>query len=102
MRPGHGLRLGLQRRLRLRLSRTGALAIELLHKAGIPRDVVQIVPGDGKVGGIDSVSLHGVGFGYVMNRMIWGPTRDDPRWQDALAPLLDGGAVLHGDRVSHQ
>ena len=28
----------------------GALAIELMHKAGIPRDVVQIVPGDGKVG----------------------------------------------------
>lgn len=29
----------------------GALAIELLHKAGIPRDVVQVIPGDGKVGG---------------------------------------------------
>ncbi|HEU4877580.1 MAG TPA: L-glutamate gamma-semialdehyde dehydrogenase, partial [Sphingomicrobium sp.] len=29
----------------------GALAIELMHRAGIPRDVVQIVPGDGKVGG---------------------------------------------------
>ena len=28
----------------------GALAIELMHKAGIPRDLVQIVPGDGKVG----------------------------------------------------
>ena len=28
----------------------GALAIELMHQAGIPRDVVQIVPGDGKVG----------------------------------------------------
>jgi RHH-type proline utilization regulon transcriptional repressor/proline dehydrogenase/delta 1-pyrroline-5-carboxylate dehydrogenase len=28
----------------------GALAIELMHKAGIPRDVVQMVPGDGRVG----------------------------------------------------
>ena len=28
----------------------GALAIELMHQAGIPRDVVQILPGDGKVG----------------------------------------------------
>ncbi len=28
----------------------GALAIELMHQAGIPRDVVQVVPGDGKVG----------------------------------------------------
>ena len=29
---------------------TGARAIELMHKAGIPRAVVQLVPGDGKVG----------------------------------------------------
>jgi RHH-type proline utilization regulon transcriptional repressor/proline dehydrogenase/delta 1-pyrroline-5-carboxylate dehydrogenase len=29
----------------------GALAIELMHAAGIPREVVQVVPGDGKVGG---------------------------------------------------
>ena len=28
----------------------GALAIELLHQAGIPRAIVQLVPGDGKVG----------------------------------------------------
>ncbi len=28
----------------------GALAIELMHEAGIPRDIVQLVPGDGKVG----------------------------------------------------
>ncbi|MDP9162711.1 MAG: bifunctional proline dehydrogenase/L-glutamate gamma-semialdehyde dehydrogenase PutA [Pseudomonadota bacterium] len=28
----------------------GALAIELMHAAGIPREVVQLVPGDGKVG----------------------------------------------------
>jgi RHH-type proline utilization regulon transcriptional repressor/proline dehydrogenase/delta 1-pyrroline-5-carboxylate dehydrogenase len=28
----------------------GALAIELMHQAGIPRDVVQLAPGDGKVG----------------------------------------------------
>jgi RHH-type proline utilization regulon transcriptional repressor/proline dehydrogenase/delta 1-pyrroline-5-carboxylate dehydrogenase len=28
----------------------GALAIELMHKAGIPKDVVQMVPGDGRVG----------------------------------------------------
>lgn len=27
----------------------------------------------------------GVSLGYVMNRMIWGPTRDDPRWQ----PIFD-------------
>ena len=29
----------------------GALAIELMHQAGIPRDVVQLAPGDGRVGG---------------------------------------------------
>jgi RHH-type proline utilization regulon transcriptional repressor/proline dehydrogenase/delta 1-pyrroline-5-carboxylate dehydrogenase len=28
----------------------GALAIELMHAAGIPRDIVQLVPGDGSVG----------------------------------------------------
>jgi len=28
----------------------GGFAIELMHKAGIPRDVVQMTPGDGKVG----------------------------------------------------
>jgi RHH-type proline utilization regulon transcriptional repressor/proline dehydrogenase/delta 1-pyrroline-5-carboxylate dehydrogenase len=28
----------------------GALAIELLHLAGVPRDVVQLIPGDGQVG----------------------------------------------------
>jgi RHH-type proline utilization regulon transcriptional repressor/proline dehydrogenase/delta 1-pyrroline-5-carboxylate dehydrogenase len=28
----------------------GALAIELMHKAGIPKDVVQMLPGDGRVG----------------------------------------------------
>ncbi len=28
----------------------GALAIELMHLAGIPRDIVQLVPGDGSVG----------------------------------------------------
>ncbi|MGZ2411231.1 RHH-type transcriptional regulator, proline utilization regulon repressor / proline dehydrogenase / delta 1-pyrroline-5-carboxylate dehydrogenase [Sphingomonas sp. F9_3S_D5_B_2] len=29
----------------------GALAVELMHRAGIPRDVVQLAPGDGRVGG---------------------------------------------------
>ena len=29
----------------------GALAVELMHQAGIPKDVVQLAPGDGKVGG---------------------------------------------------
>jgi RHH-type proline utilization regulon transcriptional repressor/proline dehydrogenase/delta 1-pyrroline-5-carboxylate dehydrogenase len=28
----------------------GALALELMHQAGLPRDVVQLAPGDGKVG----------------------------------------------------
>ena len=28
----------------------GAKAVELMHEAGIPKDVVQLVPGDGKVG----------------------------------------------------
>ena len=28
----------------------GALAIELMHQVGIPREIVQVVPGDGKVG----------------------------------------------------
>ncbi len=29
----------------------GALAVELMHKAGIPATIVQLMPGDGKVGG---------------------------------------------------
>jgi RHH-type proline utilization regulon transcriptional repressor/proline dehydrogenase/delta 1-pyrroline-5-carboxylate dehydrogenase len=29
----------------------GAFAIELMHQAGVPRDVVQLAPGDGRVGG---------------------------------------------------
>ena len=32
-----------------------------------------------------------VSLGYVMNRMVWGPTRDDPRWPaifDALYGCL--------------
>jgi RHH-type proline utilization regulon transcriptional repressor/proline dehydrogenase/delta 1-pyrroline-5-carboxylate dehydrogenase len=29
----------------------GALAVELMHRAGIPKDVVQLAPGDGRVGG---------------------------------------------------
>ncbi|HEX3422905.1 MAG TPA: bifunctional proline dehydrogenase/L-glutamate gamma-semialdehyde dehydrogenase PutA [Sphingomicrobium sp.] len=28
----------------------GALAVDLMHRAGIPKDVVQLAPGDGKVG----------------------------------------------------
>ncbi len=28
----------------------GALAIDLLHEAGVPREIVQLVPGDGRVG----------------------------------------------------
>ena len=28
----------------------GALAVDLMHKAGIPRSIVQLMPGDGKVG----------------------------------------------------
>jgi len=28
----------------------GALAVELMHKAGIPREIVQLMPGDGRVG----------------------------------------------------
>ena len=28
----------------------GALAVDLMHRAGIPRDVVQLAPGDGRVG----------------------------------------------------
>ena len=33
----------------------------------------------------------GISLGYVMNRMVWGPTRDDPRWPaifDALYGCL--------------
>ena len=42
----------------------GALAIELMHQAGIPRDVVQVVPGDGKVGAALTVHplIAGVAF----------------------------------------
>jgi len=36
-----------------------------------------------------SLGLHdpdtGMSFGYVMNNMVWWPTRDDPRW----APIFD-------------
>jgi CubicO group peptidase (beta-lactamase class C family) len=31
----------------------------------------------------------GVSLGYVMNRMHWGPTRDDPRWDPVLTALYE-------------
>ncbi len=42
----------------------GALAVELFHQAGVPRDVVQLAPGDGRVGGALTAhpKLAGVAF----------------------------------------
>ena len=42
----------------------GALAVELMHRAGIPRDIVQLAPGDGKVGAALTAHplLRGVAF----------------------------------------
>jgi RHH-type proline utilization regulon transcriptional repressor/proline dehydrogenase/delta 1-pyrroline-5-carboxylate dehydrogenase len=67
----------------------GALAIELMHKAGIPRDVVQMVPGDGTVGAaltahplIAGVSFTGsTGTARVINRTL----ADRP---GAIIPLI--------------
>jgi RHH-type proline utilization regulon transcriptional repressor/proline dehydrogenase/delta 1-pyrroline-5-carboxylate dehydrogenase len=42
----------------------GALAIDLMHQAGIPRDVVQLMPGDGKTGAalVRHPAIAGVAF----------------------------------------
>ncbi|WP_239016936.1 bifunctional proline dehydrogenase/L-glutamate gamma-semialdehyde dehydrogenase PutA [Sphingomonas ginkgonis] len=42
----------------------GALAVRLMHEAGIPREVVQLVPGDGKVGAalVAHPAIAGVAF----------------------------------------
>ena len=42
----------------------GALAVSLLHEAGIPRDVLHVLPGDGSIGGkiIDHPLLAGIAF----------------------------------------
>ncbi|MCY7280421.1 MAG: bifunctional proline dehydrogenase/L-glutamate gamma-semialdehyde dehydrogenase PutA [Sphingomonas bacterium] len=66
-----------------------ALAIELMHRAGIPRDVVQMVPGDGQVGA--ALTAHrlvaGVAFtgstdtARAINRALAG--RDGP-----IIPLI--------------
>jgi RHH-type proline utilization regulon transcriptional repressor/proline dehydrogenase/delta 1-pyrroline-5-carboxylate dehydrogenase len=42
----------------------GALAIDLFHRAGIPREVVQLAPGDGRVGGalVAHPLIRGVAF----------------------------------------
>ncbi|MFZ1989826.1 MAG: bifunctional proline dehydrogenase/L-glutamate gamma-semialdehyde dehydrogenase PutA, partial [Alphaproteobacteria bacterium] len=43
---------------------TGALAVSLLHEAGIPRDVLHLLPGDGAVGGkiVGHPLLAGIAF----------------------------------------
>ncbi|MEO5578877.1 MAG: bifunctional proline dehydrogenase/L-glutamate gamma-semialdehyde dehydrogenase PutA, partial [Sphingomicrobium sp.] len=67
----------------------GALAIELMHRAGIPREVVQMLPGDGRVGA--ALTAHpliaGVAFtgsidtARAINRALAG--RDGP-----IIPLI--------------
>ncbi len=45
----------------------GGLAIELMHKAGIPRSVVQLVPGNGKVGAM--LTSHPLTSGRCIHRL---------------------------------
>jgi RHH-type proline utilization regulon transcriptional repressor/proline dehydrogenase/delta 1-pyrroline-5-carboxylate dehydrogenase len=62
----------------------GALAVELMHGAGIPKDVVQLAPGDGRVGAALTAHplLGGVAFtgstdtARLINRML--AERDGP------------------------
>jgi RHH-type proline utilization regulon transcriptional repressor/proline dehydrogenase/delta 1-pyrroline-5-carboxylate dehydrogenase len=62
----------------------GALAIELMHRAGIPKDVVQLAPGDGRVGAALTAhpQLGGVAFtgstetARIINRAL--AERDGP------------------------
>jgi RHH-type proline utilization regulon transcriptional repressor/proline dehydrogenase/delta 1-pyrroline-5-carboxylate dehydrogenase len=58
----------------------GALAIDLFHEAGIPREVVQLAPGDGRVGGALTAHplIRGVAFtgstdtARIINRTLAG------------------------------
>lgn len=67
----------------------GALAVDLMHRAGIPKDVVQLAPGDGRVGGALSAHplLGGVAFtgstetARLINRTL--ANRDGP-----IIPLI--------------
>jgi RHH-type transcriptional regulator, proline utilization regulon repressor / proline dehydrogenase / delta 1-pyrroline-5-carboxylate dehydrogenase len=62
----------------------GAKAVELMHQAGIPRDVVQLVPGDGKVGAaLVGASAH---FRGRLHRL----DRDRPADRRALAERRTG------------
>jgi RHH-type proline utilization regulon transcriptional repressor/proline dehydrogenase/delta 1-pyrroline-5-carboxylate dehydrogenase len=62
----------------------GALAIDLFHQAGVPRDVVQLAPGDGRVGGALTANplIAGVAFtgstevARIINRTL--AERDGP------------------------
>jgi RHH-type proline utilization regulon transcriptional repressor/proline dehydrogenase/delta 1-pyrroline-5-carboxylate dehydrogenase len=62
----------------------GAFAVELMHRAGIPKDVVQLAPGDGRVGGALTAHplLAGVAFtgstetARIINRTL--ADRDGP------------------------
>jgi RHH-type proline utilization regulon transcriptional repressor/proline dehydrogenase/delta 1-pyrroline-5-carboxylate dehydrogenase len=67
----------------------GALAVDLMHRAGIPKDVVQLAPGDGRVGGALTAHplLGGVAFtgstetARLINRTL--ANRDGP-----IIPLI--------------
>ncbi|MEJ7776420.1 MAG: bifunctional proline dehydrogenase/L-glutamate gamma-semialdehyde dehydrogenase PutA [Sphingomicrobium sp.] len=67
----------------------GALAIELFHEAGFPRDVVQLAPGDGKVGGALTAHplLAGVAFtGSTETARLINKTLAER--QGAIIPLI--------------
>jgi len=65
----------------------GARAIELMHQAGIPADVVQIVPGDGKAGA--ALTAHPLIAGVAFT----GPT-DTPRAPHPHPPKRQDGPLL--------
>ena len=65
----------------------GALAVELMHKAGIPRDVVQLAPGAGSVVG-GTLTAHPLLAGVVFT----GST-ETARRSTARSPTRDGPII---------
>ena len=68
---------------------TGFLAIKLLHEAGIPKDVLHFVPGDGKTGEalIKHPKLAGVAF-TGSNETAWAIQRTLANQRRAIVPFI--------------
>ncbi len=62
----------------------GALAVRLMHEAGIPADVVQLAVGDGKIGA--ALVSHRADLGRRLHRLDRGRPRDQPQPGGARRP----------------